>query len=271
VYGVNVAVIVFAGGLCLATAVMTPRLRRSELTCDVYAAHRGYPMTPTAYAWLSEQAPHLPLPLVTPPVVHPPHLAHPLPRGPSHPTGLNPRGHRSPRDSAVQTRLRLLRQLYAGPLRFLDVASVLGTVPQGLPSHRTNVAPALDPCVTGERSPVERLGHVSRIVLGSVIACQPNGYGQPVTRCDTLRYVADGLWWREQDAEYIRRRSVRYPGAIGIELEWTVEAAADPRRIVRDPDPKSRSSAIRVIGYSPSPGFVITVIATRSDHAGVTA
>ena len=58
VYGVNVAVIVFAGSLCLATAVMTPRLRRSKLACDVYAAHRGYPMTPTAYAWLSEQAPH---------------------------------------------------------------------------------------------------------------------------------------------------------------------------------------------------------------------
>ena len=102
---------------------------------------------------------------------------------------------------------------------------------------------------------------------GALLRGQPIGYGQPVTRCDTLRYVADGLWWREQDAEYIRRRSVRYPGAIGIELEWTVEAAADPRRIVRDPDPKSRSSAIRVIGYSPSPGFVITVIATRSDHA----
>jgi DsbC/DsbD-like thiol-disulfide interchange protein len=63
----------------------------------------------------------------------------------------------------------------------------------------------------------------------------------------------------------------RYPGAIGIEPEWTVEAAADPRRIVRDPDPKSRSPAIRVIGYSPGAGFVITVIATRSDHAGVTA
>jgi len=92
-----------------------------------------------------------------------------------------------------------------------------------------------------------------------------------VMRCDTLRYVVHGLWWREQDAEYIRRRSVRYPGAIGIEPEWTVEAAADPRRIVRDPDPKSRSSAIRVIGYSPGADFVITVIATRSDHAGVTA
>lgn len=53
--------------------------------------------------------------------------------------------------------------------------------------------------------------------------------------------------------------------------EWTVEATSDSRRIVRNPDPNSRSAAIRVIGYSPSAGFVITVIATGSDHAGVTA
>ena len=56
--GVHLAVIVVAAGRCLATATMTPRLRRSELACDVYAARRGDPRTPTAYAWLSEQAPH---------------------------------------------------------------------------------------------------------------------------------------------------------------------------------------------------------------------
>lgn len=56
-----------------------------------------------------------------------------------------------------------------------------------------------------------------------------------------------------------------------IEPEWTLEAAADARRIVRNPDPKSRSGAIRIIGYSPSAGFVITVIATGGAHAGVTA
>lgn len=83
--------------------------------------------------------------------------------------------------------------------------------------------------------------------------------------------MVDDLWWRAQDADYIRKRGERYPGATGIEPEWTLEAAADPRRIVRDPDPKSRSGAIRIIGYSPSAGFVLTVIATRSDHAGATA
>jgi hypothetical protein len=37
------------------------------------------------------------------------------------------------------------------------------------------------------------------------------------------------------------------------------------------PDPRSRRGAIRIIGYSPSAGFVITAIAAPSDHAGVTA
>lgn len=83
--------------------------------------------------------------------------------------------------------------------------------------------------------------------------------------------VVDDLWWRAEDAEYIRRRSSRYPGATDIEVEWTLEAAADPRRAVHDPDPKSRSGAVRIIGYSPSAGFVVTVIATGGSHAGVTA
>jgi hypothetical protein len=83
--------------------------------------------------------------------------------------------------------------------------------------------------------------------------------------------VEGDLWWRDQDADYIRRRGERYPGASGIEPERTLEAASDPRRIVRDPDPRSRREAVRIIGYSPGAGFVITVIATPSDHAGVTA
>jgi len=40
---------------------------------------------------------------------------------------------------------------------------------------------------------------------------------------------------------------------------------------VRDPDPRSRRGAVRIIGYSPTAGFIVTVIATPSDHAGVTA
>jgi hypothetical protein len=86
-----------------------------------------------------------------------------------------------------------------------------------------------------------------------------------------MSVVVDDLWWRMDDADYIRHRSDRYPGAIDIEVEWTLEAAADPRRIVHDRDPKSRSGAARIIGYSPSAGFVVTVIATGGAHAGVTA
>lgn len=83
--------------------------------------------------------------------------------------------------------------------------------------------------------------------------------------------MIDDLWWRPQDAHYIRDRARRYPGATGIEPDWTLEAAMDPRGIIRDPDPTSRNHAIRLIGYSAAAGFVITVIITPSDHAGVTA
>ena len=56
--------------------------------------------------------------------------------------------------------------------------------------------------------------------------------------------------------------SSRYPGAMDLEPAWTLEAAADPRRIVLDSDPKSRTGAVRIVGYWASAGFVITVIAT---------
>ena len=47
--------------------------------------------------------------------------------------------------------------------------------------------------------------------------------------------------------------------------------AKDPRRIVRAPDPKSELGAIRLIGYSSSAGFVLTVIVDSVDQAGITA
>ncbi|WP_054050903.1 hypothetical protein [Alloactinosynnema sp. L-07] len=80
-----------------------------------------------------------------------------------------------------------------------------------------------------------------------------------------------GLWWDDDDAEHIRCRSLRYPGASDIEPAWTLEAAADLDRITRDPDPKSRRSHVRIIGFSMSAGFVITVIIDPADHSGVTA
>jgi hypothetical protein len=38
-----------------------------------------------------------------------------------------------------------------------------------------------------------------------------------------------------------------------------------------DPNPKSRTGAVRIIGYSASAGSVITIIATGRPRAGVTA
>lgn len=83
--------------------------------------------------------------------------------------------------------------------------------------------------------------------------------------------MIEGLWWEAADAEHIRTRSDRYPGATNIEPSWTFEAARDPRRVVRDPDPKSQIGAIRLIGYSPTAGFVLTVIIDAVDQAGITA
>ncbi len=79
------------------------------------------------------------------------------------------------------------------------------------------------------------------------------------------------MWWDDEDAAHIRTRSARYPGADDIEPDWTVEAADDPHRVVRDPDPKSRAEYIRIIGSSPSAGFVLTVIVAPEDWSGVTA
>lgn len=79
------------------------------------------------------------------------------------------------------------------------------------------------------------------------------------------------LWWDDEDAAHIRTRSARYSGADDIEPDWTVGAADGPHRIVRDPDPKSRVEHIRIIGSSPSAGFVLTVIVDPADWSGVTA
>ncbi len=60
-------------------------------------------------------------------------------------------------------------------------------------------------------------------------------------------------------------------GRDGHRAEWTLEAAADPACVVRDPDPKSRAAYTRLIGYSPGAGFVLTVIVDPEDSSGVTA
>jgi len=79
--------------------------------------------------------------------------------------------------------------------------------------------------------------------------------------------------WSQARAEHIATRSQRYSDAIDIDVVWATEAAADPHATTSDPDPRSRTSAIRIVGYSPAAGFVVTVIAARIEGElwGVTA
>lgn len=71
--------------------------------------------------------------------------------------------------------------------------------------------------------------------------------------------------WTEACADYARTRSSRYRAAMDIAVEWADEAVADVSALVFDPDPRSRMGGVRIIGYSPSAGFVITVIADKID------
>lgn len=71
--------------------------------------------------------------------------------------------------------------------------------------------------------------------------------------------------WTQARADYIATRSLRYPDAADIEMAWAQEAVADRQAMISDPDPRSRTGATRIVGYSPAAGFVITVIALRID------
>jgi len=71
------------------------------------------------------------------------------------------------------------------------------------------------------------------------------------------------LWWADEDAEYIRSRSARYRGGMDLEPEWTQELMADERLLELSPYPASRVGATGFIGYSPSAGRVLVVIAYR--------
>lgn len=69
--------------------------------------------------------------------------------------------------------------------------------------------------------------------------------------------------WTQARIEHITTRSDRYPEASVIDPAWADEAAADPAAVVSDPDPRSITGAVRIVGYSPLAGFVVTVIAVR--------
>lgn len=76
----------------------------------------------------------------------------------------------------------------------------------------------------------------------------------------------DSVQWALGQAEHVRTRSSRYPGAFDIEPEWATEAALNPtRRFGLDPANKT-GEGIRVVGRSKAAGRVLTVILIPEEH-----
>lgn len=71
------------------------------------------------------------------------------------------------------------------------------------------------------------------------------------------------LRWGKEDADHIRSRSARYPGAIDLEPEWAQEVMLDDQLLELSPYPASRLRGPAFIGYSHSAGRVLVVIAYR--------
>lgn len=70
--------------------------------------------------------------------------------------------------------------------------------------------------------------------------------------------MSGGVDWSKR-AEYIRARH-------GIDPSWADEAVGDEHAVWLVPDPASRSGhAVRVIGYSPTAGAVVSVILVNAD------
>ena len=76
----------------------------------------------------------------------------------------------------------------------------------------------------------------------------------------------DSVTWTAGQAEHVRTRSSRYPGAVNLEPEWATEAVMDPkRRFGLDPASKT-GEGIRVVGRSATSGQVLTVILIPEEH-----
>jgi hypothetical protein len=79
--------------------------------------------------------------------------------------------------------------------------------------------------------------------------------------------------WTTGAIEHLAR-SRRYPGAIDINPAWAAEAADDVDAVVVEPYWASRVKALAIIGYSPSAGAVLLILAYRDldgDLHGMTA
>jgi hypothetical protein len=78
--------------------------------------------------------------------------------------------------------------------------------------------------------------------------------------------VAERIIWDDAAALHIKRasRPGGSPNDTDIEVAWTEEVIADPDRHVDEPYEGSEyDNVVRLIGYSTTAGFVITVIAIR--------
>jgi hypothetical protein len=76
----------------------------------------------------------------------------------------------------------------------------------------------------------------------------------------------DSVTWTAGQAEHVRTRSSRYPGAVNLEPEWATEAVMDPgRRFGLSPASKT-GEGIRVVGWSATAAQVLTVILIPEEH-----
>ena len=95
-----------------------------------------------------------------------------------------------------------------------------------------------------------------------------------VRLCITFVYCrAVEVIWSDAAAQHLAR-SQRYPGAVDIEVDWTLEAINDIDAVQVDPYWTSRVNALAIIGYSPAAGAVLVVLAYRDldgDLHGMTA
>jgi hypothetical protein len=92
--------------------------------------------------------------------------------------------------------------------------------------------------------------------------------------CLTFVYTAVmEVTWSQEASQHLAR-SQRYQDAMDIEVDWTLEAANDTDAVQIDPYWTSRINALAIIGYSPSAGAVLLVLAYRDldgDLHGMTA
>jgi len=71
------------------------------------------------------------------------------------------------------------------------------------------------------------------------------------------------IQWDPEDVDYIQSRSMRYPHALDIRVDWTHEALADPLLVEVTPYPRSRLRASGFIGWSSGANRIVVVIGYR--------